>query len=372
MASNTFGQVFRVTTWGESHGKALGVVIDGCPVGVLINETLINEELLWRAPGKRLYTSPRKEPDQVEILSGVFEGQSTGAPISLIIWNRDVQSQSYQAIQDLLRPGHAQYTYLKKYGHFDPRGGGRASARETVCRVAAGAIAKKILSDINVHVVAYLTGVGEVQSKSLLSDAIAKGPAWQMQVRQSEIFCPDEQVTHQMRAALQQAEAGQDSLGGLIEAIAFNVPVGWGEPVYEKLEANLAKAMLSIPASKGFEIGSGFSAAMMKGSQHNDLFVKDKENIQFKTNHAGGTLGGISNGQPIVIRVPFKPTSSIGKEQVTLNQAGDEKVLKWSADARHDPCLAIRAVPVVEAMFALVLVDAWLMNQITCYNKELN
>jgi chorismate synthase len=367
MASNAFGKIFRITTWGESHGKAMGVVIDGCPPGIKIEESLINQELLWRAPGRHSHTSPRKEPDQVEILSGIFEGQSTGTPISLLIWNRDVQSHSYDATKHLLRPGHAHYTYLEKYGCFDHRGGGRASARETVCRVAAGAIAKKMLSDIGVAVVAYVKAIGSITADCLLSDAIKAGPSYLTQVRANPLFCPCEKTSLEMQKALEQAKQQQDSLGGIVEAIAFNVPTGWGDPIYEKLEANLAQAMLSIPASKGFEIGAGFAAASMQGSEHNDLFFKNEEQVSFSSNYAGGVLGGISTGQPVIIRVPFKPTSSIGKEQATLNLKGEKEIFKFSSDARHDPCVAIRAVPVVEAMLALVLVDALLMNRCLSY-----
>lgn len=367
MASNSFGKIFRLTTWGESHGKAMGVVIDGCPPGILIDEELINQELAWRAPGRQLYTSPRKEEDVVEILSGVFEGRSTGCPISLLIWNKDKQSQAYETTKHLLRPGHASYTYLKKYGIFDYRGGGRASARETVCRVAAGAIAKKILSDKNIDVLAYLKAVGPLSADFLLSDAIKQGSCYSKKIKASPLFCPDEKTTFKMQKILEEIKEAKDSLGGVVEAIAFNVPAGLGDPIYEKLEANLAQAMLSIPASKGFEIGEGFAASFMKGSLHNDLFFKKEDKINLKTNHAGGVLAGISTGEPLVIRVPFKPTSSIGKEQMTLNAKGEKEVFKFSSDARHDPCVAIRAVPVVEAMLALVLVDALLMNQCLSY-----
>lgn len=361
MASNTFGQILKMTTWGESHGKAIGVVIDGCPAGIALQESVINEELFWRAPGVKAFTSPRKEPDQAEILSGVFDGKTTGAPISIIIWNRDANSQHYDSLKHALRPGHANYTYMEKYGCFDYRGGGRASARETACRVAAGAIAKQMLSDVGVSVVAYLRKMGPIESNFVLSDV--EGRELQNLVRSNPLFCPDFDATEQMEAALVQAVQEKDSFGGLVEAIAFNVPIGWGDPVYEKLEANLAKAMLSLPASKGFEIGEGFAAVMMRGSEHNDLFYSKEGKIGLSSNHAGGTLGGISNGMPIVIRVPFKPTSSIGKSQSTVDFHGQSNSLSIPEGSRHDPCVAIRAVPVVEAMFALVLADAMLMNR---------
>lgn len=363
MASNTFGNLFKITTWGESHGKAIGVVVDGCPAGVPLQESLINEELSWRAPGVKAYTSPRKEPDRAEILSGVFEEQTTGTPISILIWNQNSQSQHYEPIKSVLRPGHANYTYLQKYGSFDYLGGGRASGRETACRVAAGAIAKKILSDAGVVVVAYLRSLGSVQANVLLSDVKGAAYALQKQVRTSELFCPDPLATQKMQTVLKEIVQENDSIGGVVEAIAFHVPVGWGDPIYEKLEANLAKAMLSLPASKGFEMGEGDASALLKGSQHNDLFDVQGENIRLTTNHAGGTLGGISNGMPIVLRVSFKPTSSIGKEQSSVTIQGQPQTFTLPPGSRHDPCVAIRAVPVVEAMMALVLVDAMLMNR---------
>lgn len=363
MASNSFGSIFKITTWGESHGKAIGVVIDGCPAGLPLNASMINEELLWRAPGAKAFTSPRKEPDQAEILSGVFEGSTTGAPISIIIWNRDSQSHHYDALRNIIRPGHANYTYLQKYGCFDHQGGGRASARETACRVAAGAVAKQLLSDVGVFVVAYMRSVGSVETDFTLSDAGVLECGLQKMVREDPLFCPDRRASERMKSLLLEAMEEKDSLGGVVEAVAFNVPAGLGDPVYEKLEANLAKAMLSIPASKGFEIGEGFAAGKMKGSKHNDLFHIENKNIKPKSNHAGGTLGGISNGMPIIIKVPFKPTSSIGKSQKTVNFQGEPHVLALPEGSRHDACVAIRAVPVVEAMFALVLADSLLMGR---------
>lgn len=361
MASNSFGSIFKVTTWGESHGKAIGVVIDGCPAGVLISEEMINQELLWRSPGRNQYVSPRKEPDHAEILSGVFEGRTTGTPISILIWNQDHQSQHYESTKNLLRPGHANSTYLKKYGAFDHRGGGRSSGRETACRVAAGAIAKKLLSDQGVSVVAFIRAIGSIRANIELSDV--EKSEFQSFVKNSCLFCPDTAAEKLMQDALNQSIAEKDSLGGLVEAIAFNVPIGWGDPIYDKLEANLAKAMLSLPASKGFEIGDGFASVSMKGSEHNDLFISNRNGGQLSSNHAGGTLGGISNGMPIVIRVPFKPTSSIGQSQPTVDLEGRSHIYSLPEGSRHDPCVAIRAVPAVEAMFALVLVDAMLMNR---------
>jgi chorismate synthase len=347
VGSNTFGTVFKVTTWGESHGKAIGVVIDGCPSGLAIAEEEINQALARRRPGNHAHTSPRKEEDHAQILSGIFEGKTTGAPISILIANQDVDSSSYEAVKHLLKPGHAQSTYLAKYGIFDYRGGGRASARETACRVAAGAIAKKILEKEGVRLVTYLKEMGEVSCGAMDFERVHKSP----------LFCPDEWAEGEMIKMLDAVKQEGDSLGGIVEHIAFSLPAGLGDPVYEKLEANLAKAILSIPASKGIEFGAGFEAARMKGSEHNDSFGPGS------SNSAGGTLGGISTGKPLIFRVPFKPTSSIGKPQATLDLQGNPQVFQLSAEARHDPCVAIRAVPVVEAMSALVLVDALLVNQ---------
>lgn len=359
MASNSFGNIFKITTWGESHGKAIGVVIDGCPAGLEIDEQEINAALAARAPGQTPYTSPRKEPDKAEILSGVFEGKTTGSPICIMIPNRDVDSTKYEPIKDLLRPGHANYTYLEKYGIFDYRGGGRSSARETACRVAAGAIAKKILHASRIRLVAYIAQIGTVAATinevnlHLLPDLIRKSP----------VFCPDETASQAMMALIEKAKLEQNSLGGMVEFIVESVPVGLGDPVYEKLEANLAHAMLSLPATKGFEIGSGFRAVSMPGSEHNDHFTKENEEVRTKTNHAGGTLGGISTGMPIVGRVAFKPTSSIMQSQPTLTIDGKPAHFKLPEGSRQDPCVAIRAVPIVEAMVALVLVDAILVNR---------
>lgn len=331
MASNSFGNIFKITTWGESHGKAIGVVIDGCPAGLKISENDINLALEKRAPGKSKFTSPRKEPDIAEIYSGTFEGETTGAPISIIIKNKDSDSSKYEPIKDLLRPGHANYTYLEKYGVFDYKGGGRASARETACRVAAGAVAQKILDQYKINISADLYSVGGIVDKE-----------------------------SQEKLIIKLKEQG-DSVGGIVEFVIENSPVGLGDPIYEKLEANLAKAMMSMPASKGFEIGSGFKASDMKGSEHNDLFIDKKYNVT-SSNNSGGILGGISNGMNIFGRVAFKPTSSITKSQDTVDINGNKKIFKLPEGSRHDPCVAIRAVPVVKAMCQLVIADALLMN----------
>ncbi len=359
MASNSFGYIFRITTWGESHGKAIGVIIDGCPAGLEINDADINAELKLRSPGKNSYTSSRKEPDLGEILSGVFEGKTTGAPICIMIRNQDADSSQYTPIKDLLRPGHANYTYLEKYGIFDYRGGGRSSARETACRVAAGAVAKKILKHYHVSLTAYVKQIGPIKAEIAFSNFQELREA----TYQDPIFCPDLKGSVAMIECIEQAKREGDSLGGVIEFMAISIPVGLGDPIYEKLEANLARAMMSLPATKGFEMGLGFEAALMKGSEHNDIFITQNDRIVTKTNHAGGTLGGISTGMPLIGRVVFKPTSSIMKPHSTVHVDGTEALFQLPEGSRHDPCVAIRAVPVVEAMVAITLVDAILLNR---------
>jgi chorismate synthase len=325
MGSHAFGSVFRITTWGESHGAAIGVVIDGCPAGLELSVDDLIPDLKRRAPGQSPLTSPRKEDDTPEILSGIYQGKTTGAPISIIIYNKNHDASAYSALENVIRPGHAGFTYLAKYGIFDHRGGGRASGRETACRVAAGAVAKKLLSHY-----------GIICSANLHDE-------------------------EEMKKIIEQVKEEGDSIGGIVEFRAENVPVGLGDPIYEKLEANLAKAMLSLPATKGFEIGEGFAAASMRGSEHNDPFQSlDRP----ASNHAGGTLAGISTGLAIVGRVAFKPTSSIKRAQQTVTTSGAPYILELDSNARHDPCVAVRAVPVVEAMLALVLADALLMNRL--------
>jgi chorismate synthase len=299
-------------------------------------------------------------------LSGLFEGRTTGAPISILIWNRDAESSHYEPIKNLLRPGHANFTYLEKYGIFDHRGGGRASARETACRVAAGAVAKKLLAHHQIQLVAYVKSIGDIVAEEVAFEEIE---ALKIRVAQSPLFCPDERASQEMMKKLEELRQEGDSLGGTIELVTSPLPVGLGDPLFEKLEANLARAMLSLPASKGFEIGSGFRAAAMRGSEHNDLFTLSNEGkIVTQTNHAGGTLGGISTGMPLMIRVAFKPTSSIRKSQQTLNLEGEAAEFNLPEGSRHDPCVALRAAPVVEAMGGLVLVDALLMHR--CAKKE--
>ncbi len=358
MASNSFGKIFKITTFGESHGKEIGVVIDGCPAGLEIDEELINQALKFRAGGKSAYTTPRKEADMAEIMSGIFEGKTTGAPICITIKNKDADSSKYEPIKDVLRPGHANFTYLKKYGIFDYKGGGRASARETACRVAAGAIALRFLEQNGVSVSAYLKQVGNVEAKIPDNfDILKKNKLI------SPIFCPDLEASDLMTALIEKVKEEGDSIGGIVEFLVLNAIEGLGSPVYEKLEATLASAMMSIPAAKGFEIGDGFESVIKKGSQHNDLFIKTENGIQTSTNHAGGILGGITTGMPIIGRVAFKPASSIMKQQLSLTVDGEPSSFKLPTGSRHDPCVAIRAVAVVKAMTAIVLADALLSNR---------
>ncbi|HEX2583185.1 MAG TPA: chorismate synthase [Chlamydiales bacterium] len=361
MASNFFGQIFRITTFGESHGPAIGVVIDGCPAGLPLTEQDIDEQLALRQPGKSIYTSPRNEGDAAEILSGLFEGKTTGAPIAILIRNKDADSSQYASIKDLYRPGHANFTYLEKYGIFDHRGGGRSSARETAARVAAGAVAKKLLAHSHIECVAFVAEIGGI---AIQSPDLSHLQKLREKTYSSPIFCPDEKAAQKMMEKISAVKEEKDSLGGILACVA-KVPVGFGDPVYGKLEALLAFAMLSLPATKGFEIGSGFQAARMRGSEHNDAFALDEQgHVHTVTNFAGGTLGGISTGSPIVFRVAFKPPSSIKKPQQTVSLAGERATFQLPESGRHDPCVAIRAVPIVEAMTALVLADALLMNRV--------
>lgn len=365
MASNSFGQIFRITTFGESHGPSIGVVIDGCPAGMAIGEEEINQQLWARQPGTSPYTSPRKEKDAAHIISGVFEGKTTGAPITILIDNQAQDSAPYASMQNLYRPGHANFTYLAKYGIFDYRGGGRASARETAARVAAGAVAKKLLSLFQIDCVAFITEVGGIPSTTPLFTDLQ---SLRQQTYSNSIFCPDELASQKMMTQILQTKEEKDSLGGIVACIA-RIPEGLGDPIYYKLEAVLASAMLSIPASKGFEIGAGFEAARMKGSEHNDSFdLNSQGEVICNTHHAGGTLGGISTGTPLFFRVAFKPTSSIQRPQQTVSLDGKKEIFQIPSQGKHDPCVAIRAVPVVEAMTALVLADAVLLNKCTTLN----
>lgn len=361
MASNSFGSVFRITTWGESHGPAIGCVIDGCPSGIEISPQEIEQALARRASGRNQFVSERTESDTVEIVSGVFEGKTTGCPVSIIIKNTDADSSKYEPIKDLYRPGHANFTYLHKYGIFDYRGGGRSSARETVVRVAAGAIADKILQKEGIQVVAFLRSVGPIECITSGDEGLEE------KVSRSLLFCPDSAIEAKMMQEILQAKADGDSLGGVVECVAFNVPIGLGDPVYDKIQARLAYGMMSLPAAKGFEIGHGFSASRLKGSEHNDGYYLQDDKTRLLSNHSGGVLAGITTGEPLYFRVAFKPTSSIKKEQKTVDLEGQERAFSLPEGSRHDPCVAVRAVPVVEAMCRLVLVDAFLSN-----NKSFN
>lgn len=358
MSHNLFGHLFRITTWGESHGKAVGVVIDGCPAGIEVSEEEINEALKMRAPGRSLYTSPRAEKDEAEVLSGLFEGKTTGAPISIMITHTDVNSSSYEKERTHFKPGHAHFSYLQKYGIFDYRGGGRASARETVCRVAAGAVARKLLIAEGIDLVACLTQVGSVRASLETMDVAAL----RERRSKSEVFCPDFAASKQMMEEIAKQQEAGDSLGGVVTFIVNPMAAGVGEPVYNKLEASLAYAMLSIPASKGFEIGRGFESALMLGSEHNDALQMADGQAVHATNNAGGIVGGISTGEALFGRVAFKPTSSIKKEQKTVTTDGKETAFSLGEGARHDPCVAIRAVAVVEAMAALVVADGLMLK----------
>jgi len=349
-----YGRVFQITTWGESHGPALGAVIDGCPAGLEITEDLIQHDLDRRRVGQSKVTSPRNERDRVQILSGVFEGRTTGAPISLITFNKDSDSTKYDIIRDRYRPGHADYTYTMKYGLRDHRGGGRSSARETWGRVASGAIARELLRLSGIDVYAHTLQIGDVVTSSFD----------RAQIDRNLVRAADAEAAERMVAAIDQIKLEKDSLGGIVEVRADNVPPGLGEPTAEKLDALLGQAMLGIPATKGVEIGSGFAAASMRGSQHNDAFVVDKHGrIGTRTNNHGGTLGGISSGEQIVVRVAIKPTSSISRDQDTVDLNGRPQTIL--VEGRHDPCVVPRAVPVVEAMMCLVLADLLLLNRMS-------
>ena len=349
MAGNSFGQIFRLTTFGESHGVALGVIVDGCPAGLPLSAEEIQRDLDRRKPGQSSLTTQRLEGDRVQILSGVFEDKTTGTPIAMVVHNEDMRPQDYSSTKDLFRPGHADFTYWKKYGHRDYRGGGRASARETIGRVAAGAIAKKLLASHGMTIVGYVIQVGPVKIGQKDFSAIG----------QNALFCPDPDAAGAMAAVIKDAQSKKDSVGALVEVVARGVPAGLGEPVFDKLDAELAKAMMSINAVKGVEIGDGFRVVEMRGSQNCDPITPKG----FTSNHAGGILGGISNGDEIVVRLALKPTSSIAVEQNTIDVHG--KPAKIATKGRHDPCVGIRAVPIAEAMMALVLADHFLRDRLS-------
>ncbi len=353
MPGNSFGNLFRITTWGESHGLALGVVIDGCPAGLDISRDDIQSELDRRRPGQSKITTQRKESDSVEILSGIFEGKTLGTPISLVVRNEDVISKSYEDIKDTYRPGHADYTYDAKFGIRDYRGGGRSSARETVGRVAAGAIAKKILNMQGIKTYGFVRQVGKIVARKIDLDEIEK----------NIVRCPDAEKAIEMIELIEKVRREGDSVGGTVEVVSKGLPPGLGSPVFNKLDADLASALMSLGGIRGFEVGMGFEASKRKGSQVNDVMYKDKSGkLRYKTNNAGGLLGGITNGEDLVVRIAIKPTSSISKTQHTVDKYGNPKELK--VKGRHDPCLCPRAVPIAEAMVNLVLADHLLMSRV--------
>ena len=357
---STFGHLFRITTFGESHGGGVGVVIDGCPPRVEISQGEIQVELDRRRPGQSKITTPRKETDTCEIISGVFQGKTIGTPIAILVRNKDTRPQDYNEMAQKYRPSHADATYDAKYGIRNWQGGGRSSARETIGRVAAGAIAKKILRQVaGVEVVGYVKKIKHLEAE------IDPNTVTLEQVESNIVRCPNGQSAAAMIELIDEARRDKNSLGGVVECVARNVPKGLGEPVFDKLEADLAKGVMSLPASKGFEIGSGFGGTLLTGKEHNDEFYLDeKGEIRTLTNRSGGIQGGISNGENIVIRAAFKPTATIGKEQRTVTNTGEETVL--AAKGRHDPCVLPRAVPMVEAMVALVLCDHLLRNHGQC------
>ncbi len=353
MAGSSYGTIFRITTWGESHGEGLGAVVDGCPAGLPLEEGDIQKFLDRRKPGQSRYATPRREDDRVEILSGIFEGKTTGAPISLAVYNQNQQSKDYRAIASCYRPGHADYTFDQKYGFRDYRGGGRSSGRETIGRVAAGAIAVKILHSLGITFTTYTKSIGPISISEQNFDAA--------QIWENPLYMPDAEAAEKAAAYLKTCMAAQDSSGGAVECVIRGMPAGIGDPVFEKLSANLAKAIMSIGAVKGFEIGDGFAAAAATGKASNDAFRAESDgSIKKTSNHAGGILGGISDGSDILLRASFKPTPSIAAAQQTVSRSGEE--IELSVRGRHDPVIVPRAVVVVEAMAAITIADALFAN----------
>ena len=351
MAGNTFGNLFKLTTFGESHGEAIGGIIDGCPAGLEINFNEVAIDMARRKPGQSKITTQRKEPDQVKFLSGIFEGKTTGTSIGFIIENTNQKPKDYSHIKDVYRPSHADFTYDQKFGHRDYRGGGRTSARETACRVAAGSIAKQLLKDIKIN--AFVSSVGNIYIDKPYQELDFST------IENNVVRCPDEKIAHKMISKIEEIKKAGDTIGGTVMCVIQNVPIGLGEPVFDKLHAQLGKAMLSINAVKGFEYGAGFCSTKMKGSEHNDLFNKDGST---KTNLSGGIQGGISNGMDIYFRVAFKPVATLIQKQKALDSQGN--IVDMQGKGRHDPCVVPRAVPIVEAMAALVLADFYLLNRI--------
>jgi len=362
--SSTYGKIFKISTFGESHGKAVGVIVDGCPAGLSVSEEFIQHELDRRRPGQSRITTQRKEGDTIQILSGVFEGRTQGTPIAMLVWNEDQRSKDYAHIAQQYRPSHADYTYQQKYGTRDYRGGGRSSARETVARVAAGAIAKLILQNQYISVHAYVSQVGKLKLEKAYHELDLS------QTDANAVRCPDPEMAEQMFSLIDETRKKGDSIGGIVTGVIKGVPAGLGEPVFDKLHAELAKAMMSINAVKGFEYGSGFAGVEMYGSEHNDAFYTETitdgshtggYRVRTKTNHSGGIQGGISNGEDIYFRVAFKPVATIMQDQESVDEQGE--LIKVQGKGRHDPCVVPRAVPIVEAMAALVVTDFFLRNK---------
>lgn len=352
---NTFGNIFRLTSFGESHGVAVGGVIDGCPAEFELDFQEIQRELDRRKPGQSRITTPRKEDDEVQFLSGIYEGKTTGTPIGFVVWNKNQHSSDYDNMKQVYRPSHADYAYQMKYGIRDPRGGGRSSARETISRCVAGAVAKQILAKKGIGVKAYTSQVGAIRLEGSYADYDLD------RAEDNPVRCPDPQKAREMEELIAKVKAEGDTIGGVITGVIKGVPVGLGEPVFGKLHAALGDAMLSINAAKGFEYGDGFDAALYRGSERNDRFFNDNGKINVRTNHSGGIQGGISNGQDIYFRVAFKSVATLLMEQETVDTDGNDAVLK--AKGRHDPCVLPRAVPIVEAMAAMTILDYWLLNR---------
>lgn len=354
---NSFGQLFRLTSFGESHGAGIGGIIDGCPAGLPLNLESIQAELDRRKPGQSKITTQRNETDTVEFYSGIFEGQTTGTPIGFFIRNKDQHSNDYNNLKDVFRPSHADYTYQQKYGIRDHRGGGRSSARETIARVVAGAVAKQLLQQLNIGIHAYVHSVGNI---------VLDKPYSELDLSKTEtniVRCPDAETAEKMIARIEEAGRNHDTVGGTISCIVKGVPTGWGAPVFDKLHASLGFAMLGINAVKGFEYGSGFEGTKLSGSEHNDVFINENGLVKTLTNHSGGIQGGISNGQDIYFKVAFKPIATLLKEQKTIDQSLNETTI--NPKGRHDPCVLPRAVPIVESMAALVLADHYLMSKLS-------
>jgi chorismate synthase len=352
---NTFGNIYRLTSFGESHGPGIGGVIDGCPSGIELDMRFIQSELNRRKPGQSKLTTPRKEDDEVQFLSGIYEGKTTGTPIGFIVWNKNQHSSDYDNMKEVYRPSHADYTYQMKYGIRDPRGGGRSSARETIARCVAGAIAKQILIQKGIQIHAFTSQVGPIQLSGSYQDYDLS------LTEETAVRCPDKEVAAQMESLIAEVKAQGDTIGGVISCVIQGAPVGLGEPTFGKLHAALGHAMLTINAVKGFEYGDGFASANYRGSERNDRFFNDNGKINTHTNHSGGIQGGISNGQDIYFRVAFKPVATLLMEQETVNKEGEDTILK--AKGRHDPCVLPRAVPIVESMAAMTILDYLLIQQ---------